>query len=55
VRTTRQVSEDSQLSTDLEVTSPRGASIEGRGRYGDFDITDISAESRRQAITPAFG
>jgi hypothetical protein len=31
-----------QMSTDLEVTVPRGASIEGRGRYGDFDITDIA-------------
>ncbi|HTM50667.1 MAG TPA: DUF4097 family beta strand repeat-containing protein [Bryobacteraceae bacterium] len=31
-----------QMSMDLEVMVPRGASIEGRGRYGDFDITDIA-------------
>src|SRR2546427_136666 len=31
-----------QVSMDLEVTVPRGASIEGRGRLGDFDITDIA-------------
>jgi hypothetical protein len=44
VRTNQdKVSEDHKVSTDLEVTVPRGASIEGRGRYGDFDITDISA------------
>jgi hypothetical protein len=30
-----------QVSMDLEVTVPRGASIEGRGRSGDFDITDV--------------
>jgi hypothetical protein len=33
---------DRQMSVDLEVTVPRGASIEGRGRSGDFDITDIA-------------
>jgi hypothetical protein len=43
VRTNQdRVSEDHKMSTDLEVTVPRGASIEGRGRYGDFDITDIN-------------
>jgi hypothetical protein len=43
VRTNQdRVSEDHKVSNDLEVTVPRGASIEGRGRYGDFDITDIS-------------
>ncbi len=30
-----------QLSVDLEVTVPKDSSIEGRGRYGDFDITGI--------------
>ncbi len=29
------------ISADLEVTVPRDASIEGRGRNGDFDITGI--------------
>ena len=42
VRTNQdRVSEDHKVSNDLEVTVPRGASIEGRGRLGDFDITDI--------------
>jgi DUF4097 and DUF4098 domain-containing protein YvlB len=31
-----------RLSSDLEVTVPRGVSIEGRANYGDFDITDVS-------------
>jgi hypothetical protein len=35
------VAADRQVSMDLEVTVPRGASIEGRGRSGDFDVTDI--------------
>jgi hypothetical protein len=43
VRTNQdKVSEEHKMSADLEVTVPRGASIEGRGRSGDFDITDIS-------------
>jgi hypothetical protein len=33
---------DRQISMDLEVTVPRGASVEGRGRLGDFDISDIA-------------
>ena len=31
-----------QVSMDLEMTVPRGASVEGRGRYGDYDVTDIA-------------
>jgi DUF4097 and DUF4098 domain-containing protein YvlB len=31
-----------RVSADMEITVPRGASIEGHGRYGDFDITDIT-------------
>ena len=31
-----------RISCDLEVTVPRGATIEGRGSYGDYDITDIA-------------
>jgi len=31
-----------RLTSDLEVTVPRGASVLGRGRYGDFDISGIS-------------
>jgi hypothetical protein len=43
VRTNQdRVSEDRRVTSDLEVTVPRGATIEGRGRLGDFDITDIA-------------
>lgn len=43
VRTNQEkVSEQRRLSTDLEVTVPRGASVEGRGRSGDFDISDLA-------------
>lgn len=31
-----------RLSSDLEVTVPRGVTIEGRGNYGDYDITDVT-------------
>jgi hypothetical protein len=30
------------VTADLEITVPRGATIEVRGRYGDFDIMDIA-------------
>jgi len=30
-----------KVTTDLELTVPRGASIQGRGRYGDFDVVNI--------------
>jgi hypothetical protein len=43
VRTNQErVSEDRRVTTDLEVTVPRGVSIEGRGRQGDFDIAGIA-------------
>ncbi len=31
-----------RIASDLEVTVPRGASIEARATFGDFDITDIT-------------
>jgi DUF4097 and DUF4098 domain-containing protein YvlB len=31
-----------KVSAELEITVPRGASIEARGRYGDFEIVDIA-------------
>ncbi len=31
----------SRITEDLEITVPRGASLEAVGRYGDFDITDL--------------
>jgi len=32
----------SRVSTDLEITVPKGASVEGRGRHGDFDVVDLA-------------
>ena len=34
--------DDQFITTDLEITVPRGAVIQGRGRRGDFDITGTS-------------
>ncbi len=31
----------SKVTADLEITVPRGATVEARGRYGDFEIVDI--------------
>lgn len=42
VRTNQdRVTGEHRVSADLEITVPRGASVEGRGRYGDFEITDL--------------
>ena len=30
-----------RISADIELTVPRGATVEGRGRYGDFEVTDV--------------
>ena len=30
-----------RISADIEITVPRGATVEGRGRYGDFDVNDV--------------
>ncbi len=35
-------SRDQRISADLDITVPRGASIEARGRHGDFDISNVS-------------
>lgn len=32
------------ISADIEVTVPKGATIEGRGRHGDFDVTDVMGD-----------
>ncbi len=32
---------DRYLSADLEIAVPKGATVEARGRYGDFDISEI--------------
>jgi hypothetical protein len=31
-----------RLTADMEITVPKGATIEGHGRYGDFDVTDVN-------------
>jgi hypothetical protein len=33
-----------RVTADLEITVPKGATIEARGRRGDFDITDLSGD-----------
>jgi len=33
-----------RISSDLDIAVPRGASIQGRGRYGDFDITGVTGD-----------
>lgn len=35
---------DRRVSADLEITVPRNVSVDARGRYGDFDISDINGE-----------
>ena len=43
VRTNQdRVSDRMQVSDDLEISVPAGASIEAHGRYGDFDIQNIN-------------
>jgi hypothetical protein len=45
VRTNQErVSEDRRVTSDLEVIVPLGATIEGRGRVGDFEISGISGD-----------
>ncbi len=42
VRTNQdRVANSTRVSDDLEITVPRGASVEAHGRYGDFEITDL--------------
>jgi DUF4097 and DUF4098 domain-containing protein YvlB len=42
VRTNQDHVQDSmRISADLEITVPKGATVEAHGRYGDFDINDI--------------
>lgn len=38
------VPDNQQLSADLEVTIPKGMSVEARGRSGDFEGTDIAGD-----------
>lgn len=43
IRTNQErVNDHRRVSSDLEITVPKGASIEAHGRMGDFDIRDIT-------------
>ena len=43
VRTNQdRVNDNLRVSSDLEIAVPAGASIEGNGRYGDFDIQNVN-------------
>ena len=45
IRTNQDRSPDNQrISDDLEVTVPRGVTIEARGRTGDYEISDITGD-----------
>lgn len=45
VRTNQErVSNNRRISADLDVSVPRGVSIEARAAYGDFDIADIGGD-----------
>lgn len=35
------LSGSARVSTDMEITVPKGASIDARGRYGDFDVHGV--------------
>jgi hypothetical protein len=36
--------DDQMITTDLEITVPRGARVEARGRRGDFDVTEVRGD-----------
>jgi hypothetical protein len=38
------VPDNQQMTDDLEVTIPRGMAVEGRGRVGDFEVSDITGD-----------
>ena len=43
VRTNQdRVSDSGRVKDELEITVPRGASVEAHGRFGDLDITDLT-------------
>ena len=46
VRTNQdKASGDQRVETELEIIVPRGATVQGRGRYGDFDISGITGNA----------
>lgn len=38
------VPDNQRMSADLEVTLPKGMSVESRGRVGDFEVSDITGD-----------
>jgi DUF4097 and DUF4098 domain-containing protein YvlB len=44
VQTNQDRTDNSRVTSDLEITVPRGATVEARGRYGDWDVSDILGE-----------
>lgn len=45
VRTNQErVSDAQRVSADLEITVPRGVSVEARGRSGDYEVTDLAGD-----------
>jgi len=45
VRTNQDRLPDNQrINDDLEVTVPRGMTVEARGRYGDYDVSDVTGD-----------
>ncbi|MBV8818821.1 MAG: hypothetical protein JO022_10730, partial [Acidobacteriaceae bacterium] len=43
VRTNQaRVDDNLRVTSDLEITVPRGATVEAHGKYGDFDVRDVT-------------
>ena len=42
IRSNQERSGNARISSEFDITVPKGSSIEARGRRGDFDITDIN-------------
>ncbi|MBI1898685.1 MAG: DUF4097 family beta strand repeat protein [Acidobacteria bacterium] len=40
---------ETRIAADLEVTVPRGAMVDARGRYGDYDVTDLAGDVEIQS------
>ena len=38
-------SDGPRITTDLEITAPKGVTVEVRGRYGDVEISDVQSET----------
>lgn len=38
------VRDNARMDVDLEITVPKNATVECRGRYGDFEVTDVAGD-----------